>query len=189
MYEIDVQLTLYSFREIPIKGHAIVYVSATSTVETLTMCIAAANWVWFRASRVSTFVKNQCYAHTRHRNMCLLPHTPTSPVSSRQSAVGSQPSGAASHDRHCSRYFVSNVMRLMRQEGVERCFLCLIAVLRRVIFPRENGTRRESRRASAVETAVAPTMLPLSPYGGTTPTLFFAAPCFCPWGRWLHTQD
>ena len=136
-----------------------------------------------------TFVNIQCCAHTRHRNMCLLPHTPTSAVSSRQSAVGSQPSRAACHIRHCSRYFISNVMRLKRQEGVERCFLCLIALLRRVIFPRENGTRRQSRRASAVRTAVAPTMLPLSSYGVTTPTLFFAAPSFCPWGRWLHTQD
>ena len=136
-----------------------------------------------------TFVNIQCYAHTRHRNMCLLPHTPTSPVSSRQSAVGSQPSGAASHDRHCSRYFVSNVMRLMRQEGVERCFLCLIAVLRRVIFPREHGSRRQPWRDSAVRTAVAPNMLPLSSYGSTTPTPSFAQPRFCPCDRWLHTQD
>ena len=43
LYVIDVQLIPYSLREIPIERHSIVYVSAKSTVETLTMCIAAAN--------------------------------------------------------------------------------------------------------------------------------------------------
>ena len=183
LYGIDVQLALYSFREIPIAGHAIVCVSATSTVETITMCIAADNWVRFRASRVRTFAKTQCYAHTRHRNMCLLPHAPTSAVSSQHTAVGSQPSEAASRDRHCRRFFVSDVMRLMRQGGVERCFLCLSAVLRRVIFPREHGSRRQWRRASAVRTAMARNMLLLSSYSSTTPTPLFATPRFCPWGR------